>query len=67
MPRHPKPESEQSIPAIVAGLTREKMRRMAKDETLTAYGRRMEKLLDRALPPEKVDEWGFLMAPFQGV
>ena len=68
MPRHtPTPESEQSIPEMVDDVAREEMRQMYKDGKLTPYGKRMAKFLDRALPPEKVDEWGFLMAPFQGV
>ena len=63
MPRRtPKPESEQSIPEMVDDVTREEMCRMYKDGTLTPYGRRMRKFLDRALPPEKVDEWGFLLS-----
>ncbi len=59
--RKPKPESEQSIPEMVADLSREEMRRMYKDGKLTPYGRRMAKFYDDALPPEKVDEWGFLL------
>ena len=54
-------ESEQSIPEMVAELTREEMRQMYKDGKLTPYGRRMAKFLDRAFPAEKVDEWGFLL------
>ena len=57
MPRHtPTPESEQSIPEMVADLSREEMRRMYKDGKLTPYGKRMAKFLDRALPPEKGNE-----------
>lgn len=51
----------QSIPEMVADLTREEMRQMYKDGKLTPYGRRMAKFLDRAFPAEKVDEWGFLL------
>lgn len=61
MPRRTPPESEQSIPEMVEDVTREEMRQMYKDGKLTPYGRRMAKLLDRALPAEKVDEWGFLL------
>ena len=57
--RNPKPKSEQSILEMVADLSREEMRRMYKDGKLTPYGKRMAKFLDRALPAEKVDEWGF--------
>lgn len=60
--RTKKPEDEQSIPEMVEGLSREEARRMYKDGKLTAYGREMAKILDRALPPEKVDEWGFLLS-----
>ena len=59
--RTPPPESTQSIPEIVAELTREEMRQMYKDGKLTPYGRRMAKFLDRAFPAKKVDEWGFLL------
>ena len=68
MPRHPKaPESAQSIPEMVADVSREEMRRMYKDGKATPYGKRMAKFLDRALPAEKVDEWGFLLTSLQGV
>lgn len=63
MPRKTKkPEDEQSIPEMVEDLSREEARRMYKDGKLTAYGREMAKILDRALPAEKVDEWGFLLS-----
>ena len=63
MPRNTKkPEDEQSIPEMVDDLSREEARRMYKGGKLTAYGRSMEKILDEALPPEKVDEWGFLLS-----
>ena len=62
MPRRtPKPESEQSIPEMVDELTRQEIATWYKDGKLTPHGREMAKLLDRALPPEKVDEWGFLL------
>ena len=47
---------------MVADLSREEMCWMYKDGKLTPYGKRMAKFLDRALPPEKVDEWGFLLS-----
>ena len=62
-----KTSGEQPIPEMVANLSHEEMRRMYKDGKLTPYGKRMAKFLDRALPPEKVDEWGFLPASRQGV
>ena len=62
MPRQPQtPESEQSIPEMVDELTRQEVATWYKDGKLTPYGRQMVKMLDRALPPEKVDEWGFLL------
>ena len=45
---------------MVGGLSLEEMRLLCKDGKLTAYGRDMAKLLDRILPPEKMDEWCFL-------
>lgn len=63
MTRHiPTPESSQSIPEMVDEVTREEMRQMYKDGKLTAYGRRMSKFLERALPDEKVDEWGWSLS-----
>ena len=59
--RNLKPESEQSIPEMVDELTRQEVATWYKDGKLTPHGRRMVKMLDRALPPEKVDEWGFLL------
>lgn len=59
MTRHtPTPESSQSIPEMVDDVMREEMRQMYKDGNLTSYGRRISKFLERALPDEKVDEWG---------
>lgn len=52
-------EAEKSIPEMVDEVTREEMRHMYKDGKLTAYGRRMSNFLERALPDEKVDEWGW--------
>ena len=54
-----KTETEKSIPEMVDDVTREEMRQMYKDGKLTAYGRRMSKFLERVLPGEKVDEWGW--------
>ena len=62
MPRHPKtPESSQSIPEMVDELTRQEIATWYKDGKLTPHGREMAKFLGRALPAEKVDEWGFLL------
>ena len=46
---------------MVEDITRVEKRQMYKDGKLTPYGRRMAKIYDDALPPEKVDEWGFLL------
>ncbi len=35
---------------------------MYKDGKLVPYGKRIAKFLDRALPLEKMDEWGFLLS-----
>ena len=68
MPRRtPPPESEQSIPEMVDELTRQDIAMWYKDGKLTPHGRRMAKFLDRLLPAEKVDEWGFLLTSLQGV
>ena len=60
--RKVKPEDEKSIPEMADDVTREEMRQMYKDGKLTAYGRRMSKFLERALPDEKVDEWGWSLS-----
>ena len=68
MPRRtPMPDSSQSIPEMVDELTRQEIATWCKDGKLTPRGRQMAKLLDRALPAEKVDEWGFLLTSLQGV
>ena len=54
MPRRTKkPEDEQSIPEMVDDLSREEARRMYKGGKLTAYGREMAKILDRALTKKR--------------
>lgn len=60
--RKAKSETEKSIPEMADDVTREEMRQMYKDGKLTAYGRRMSKFLERALPDEKVDEWGWSLS-----
>ena len=55
--RKVKTKDEKSIPEMVDEVMREEMRQMYADGKLTAYGRRMSKFLERALPDEKVDEW----------
>ncbi len=54
-----KSEPEKSIPEMADELARETVRGMYKDRKLTPHGKRMAKFIDRALPDEKVDEWGW--------
>ena len=62
MPRRtPKPGSLQSVPEMVDELTRQEIATWYKGGKLTPHGRQMAKFLGRALPAEKVDEWGFLL------
>ena len=60
--RKAKTDAEKSITEMVDEATREEMRQMYRDGKLTAYGRRMSKFLERALPDEKVDEWGWSLS-----
>lgn len=55
-------EAEKSIPEMVDDVMHEEMRQIYKDGKLTAYGRRMSNFLERALPDEKVDEWGWSLS-----
>ena len=57
--RKAKSEDEKTIDEMADELARETVRGMYKDGKLTPYGKQMAKILDRALPPEKVDEWGW--------
>ena len=57
--RKVKTENEKSIPEMADEVTRATMREVSRDGKLTPQGRRLAKLLDRALPDEKVDEWGW--------
>ena len=57
--RKAKSDNEKSIPEMADEVTRATVRGMYKDGKLTAKGRQLAKLLDRALPDEKVDEWGW--------
>ena len=54
-----KTEEEKSIPELADEVTRATMREVSRDGKLTAKGRQLAKLLNRALPDEKVDEWGW--------
>ena len=53
---NPTPESSQSIPEMVDELTRQAIATWYKDGKLTPHGKQMAKLLNRALPAEKVNE-----------
>ncbi len=54
MPRKTKkPEDEKTIPEMAEDVAREEARRMYKNGKLTAYGREMAKILDRALTKKR--------------
>ena len=57
--RKDKTDVEKSIPEMADEVTRATMRKVSRDGKLTVKGQRLAKLLDRALPDEKVDEWGW--------
>ena len=57
--RKAKTEDEKTIPEIADEVARKTVKALCKDGKLTAEGRRMAKILEKALPPEKVDEWGW--------
>ena len=57
--RKVKAEAEKSIPELADESARKTVRGMCKDGTLTSQGRSLAKLMDRLMPPEKVDEWGW--------
>ena len=50
---------EKSIPEMADESAREAVREMCKDGKLTPQGRSLAKLMDRIMPDEKVDEWGW--------
>ena len=53
------PGNEKSIPGIADEMARTAVKSLCKDGKLTPQGQRLAELLDRALPDEKVDEWGW--------
>ena len=57
--RKAKTEDEKTIPEIADEVSRKTVRGMHKGGKLTPQGRRIAKLMDRIMPPEKVDEWGW--------
>ena len=57
--RKAKSEEEKSIDEIADELASETVHGMCKDGKLTSQGRSLAKLMDRIMPDEKVDEWGW--------
>ena len=54
-----KTEEEKSIDEMADELARKTVRGMYKDGKLTPQGRSLVKLMDRIMPDENVDEWGW--------
>lgn len=57
--RKVKAEAEKSIPELADEVTHATMREVSRDGKLTLQGRSLAKLMDRIMPDEKVDEWGW--------
>ena len=57
--RKVKTEEEKSISEMADEVTRATMRKVSRDGKLTSQGRSLAKLMDRIMPDEKVDEWGW--------
>lgn len=57
--RKDKTDVEKSIPEMADEVTRATMRKVSRDGKLTPQGRSLAKMLNRALPDDKVDEWGW--------
>ena len=57
--RKARTEDEKSIPGIADEMVRTAVKSLCKDGKLTPQGRRIAKLMDRIMPSEKVDEWGW--------
>ena len=60
--RKVKSEEEKSIREMTDEATRATMRKVSRDGKLTVKGQRLAKLLDRALPDDKMDEWGWYLS-----
>lgn len=54
-----KAEDEKSIPETADEMTRATMRKVCRDGKLTPQGRSLAKLMDRIMPADKVNEWGW--------
>ena len=59
MGRKKKSFEDQTIDGMANELARDTVKSMCKDGKLTPQGRSLAKLMDRIMPPEKVDEWGW--------
>ena len=59
MPRKKKNFEDQAIAEMANELARGAVKSMYKDGKLTTQGRSLARLMDRLMPPEKVDEWGW--------
>ena len=57
--RKVKTDAEKSIPELADESARKTVRGMCKGGKLTPQGRSLAKLMDRIMPDEKVDEWGW--------
>ena len=57
--RKVKAEADKSIPELADESARKTVRGMCKDGKLTPQVRSLAKLMDRIMPDEKVDEWGW--------
>ena len=59
MGRKKKSFEDQTIDGMANELARDTVKSMCKDGKLTPQGRSLAKLMDRIMPDEKVDEWGW--------
>ena len=57
--RKAKTGKEKSIPEMADEMARTAVKSLCKDGKLTPQGRRIAKLMDRIMPSEKEDEWGW--------
>lgn len=57
--RKAKSEEEKSIPEMADEMARTMVKSLCKDGKLTPQGRSLAKLMDRIMPAEKVDAWGW--------
>ena len=62
MGRNMKSFKDQTIDEMANELARNAVKPMYKDGKLTPQGRSLAKLMDRIMPDEKVDEWGWSLS-----